>query len=344
MNRKTNRQGKNYPQTLRSSFSSLEDEDDPMSSMIPGTANRWYDAKHPAQEIDEKKMINSIEVKRCPYCHGTYFRRHGFDRNGIQRYLCLDPACGRTFNPLSRTVFDSHKIPVPQWIEFLVHLFQLQSVSDSSIDNTNARSTGRYWTLKIFRALEGYQEDIMMGSRFYTDETFVPVMPRDLVRKNGRKLAGLSRNVCCIFTATDEEHTVLIANGFGKPSMARTREALESHIRHGSMMVDDGEKSHSVLVRELGLRRESHPTSETRGLSNEDNPMEPINKVHRFFKRFVRNHGGFDRDNLQDWCNLFSFIWNHHGNMPEMVREILVRLTDTHHLMRYREVMRKKSL
>lgn len=130
MNRKTNRQGKNYPQTLRSSFSSLEDEDDPMSKMIPGTTNRWYDAKHPAQEIDEKKMINSIEVKRCPYCHGGYFRKHGF----------------------------------------------------------------------------------------------------------------------------------------------------------------------------------------------------------------------FDRDNLQDWYNPFSFIWNHHGNMPEMVREILVRLTDTHHLMRYREVMRKKSL
>ena len=46
----------------------------------------------------------------------------------------------------------------------------------------------------------------------------------------------------------------------------------------------------------------------TKGLPDDKNPLDPINKVHRFFKRFMRSHGGYERDDIQDWCNLFSFI------------------------------------
>ena len=341
MNKRTKRKGVTGPKTLRSSFSDLKINDDPMSRMIYGTTDSWYDAKHPVQDVDEKKMINSIGIKRCPYCHGTHFRKKGFDRNGIQRYICLEPGCGKSFNPLTRTVFDSHKIPISQWIEFLVHLFQMQSIMDSSIDNTNSNSTGRYWTFKVFDALKDYQDGIMMGEVFYTDETYLPVTPSDLFLRYGEKLRGLSRNVHCIFTATDGEKTILIATGFGKPSFDKVRAALMPHVKRGSVMIDDGERSHSLLVKELGVRRIVHPTSETKGLSDSKTPMNPINTVHRMFKRFMRSHGGYKRTRIQDWCNLFAFLWNHHGNIPEMVEDILVRMLNTHDLMRYRKVMKK---
>lgn len=219
----------------------------------------------------------------------------------------------------------------------------MQSIKDSAIDNTNANSSGRYWTFKVFRALKHYQDSIIMKGTFYTDETYIPVMPHDIIYKEGKKLRGLSRNVHCIFTATDSEHTILFANGFGKPSIKKVREALMPHIARESHMIDDGERSHSVLVTELNIQRTVYPTKTTKGLPNEKNPMDPINEVHRMFKRFMRSHGGFKRSRIQDWCNLFSFIWNHHGNMPMMVKDMLQLLVSTHDVVRFRGVMAKNA-
>jgi len=341
MNRKTGHPGLTAPRTLRSAFSCLEYDDDDLSRMLLHTTESWYEAKHPAQETDERNLINGLKPAECPFCHGTRFHKDGFNRNGIQRYVCV--GCGRKFNPLTGTVFDSHKIPIAEWIEFLIHLFRMQSVRDSSIDNTNAGFTGRYWTLKVFEALKGYPDDILMSKVFYTDETYLPVKPSDIVRAGGKKLRGLSRNVHCVFTATDRTNTVLIADGFGKPSSRRVAEALGPHLVPGSTMVDDGERSHSVLLKSLVVRRITHPVRETAGLPNESNPMDPINEVHRNFKRFMRSHGGYDRSGIQDWCNLFSFIWNHHGDLPSTVRDMLQLLISTHDVVRYRSVMVKKA-
>ena len=203
------------PRTLRSVFSGMEKQDE-LDTMIVNTANAWYDAKHPAQTIDEIKMINSLAVEECPFCHCRHFHKDGFNKFRIQMYQCN--GCKRKFNPLTNTMFDSHKIPISQWIEFLIHLFQMQSIKESAIDNTNANSSGRYWIFKVFRALKHYQDGLIVQGDFYADETYIPVMPHDMIYKDGKKLRGLSRNVHCIFTATDSENTVLIADGFGKPS------------------------------------------------------------------------------------------------------------------------------
>ena len=326
------------PRTLRSAFSDMEKHDE-LDTMIVNTTNAWYDAKHPVQTIDEIRMINSLAVEGCPFCHRRHFHRDGFSKSGIQMYRCN--GCKRKFNPLTDTIFDSHKIPVSQWIEFLIHLFQLQGIKVSAIDNANANSSGRYWTFKVFKALKHYQDDLIVHGDFYADETYMPVMPHDMIYKDGKKPRGLSRNVHCIFTAADSENAVLIANGFGKPSIKKAREALLPHVAKGSRMIDDGERSHSVLVTELNVERTIHPTKMTKGLPNEKNPMDPINEVHRTFRRFMKKHGGFKRSRIQDWCNLFSFIWNHHGDLPRMVRDMLQLLVSTHGVVRYRSVMAK---
>lgn len=104
----------------------------------------------------------------------------------------------------------------------------------------------------------------------------------------------------CIFTATDGKSTALIVNGFGKPSFAKVRDALMPHVTKGSTMIDDGERSHSLLVKELGVNRIVHPRKEKKGLEDSRNTMNPINTVHRMFKRFMKNHGGFKRTHIQD--------------------------------------------
>lgn len=51
---------------------------------------------------------------------------------------------------------------------------------------------------------------------------------------------------------------------------------------------------------------------------------------------------GFNKFKIQDWCKLFSFIWNHHGFLPRMVRDMLQLLVSTHDVVRYKECDGKK--
>ncbi len=60
-----------------------------------------------------------------------YFKKSGDYGNVIRRYRCLD--CGKAFSLLTGTVFDVHKIPVSEWIKYMIHLFEFHSLSSSAI-------------------------------------------------------------------------------------------------------------------------------------------------------------------------------------------------------------------
>ena len=61
----------------------------------------------------------------------SHFKKSGDYGNGTRRYRCLD--CGKGFSPLTGTVFDVHKIPVSEWIEYMIHLFEFHFLSSSAI-------------------------------------------------------------------------------------------------------------------------------------------------------------------------------------------------------------------
>ena len=61
----------------------------------------------------------------------SHFKKSGDYGNGTRRYRCLD--CGKAFSPLTGTVFDVHKIPISEWIEYMIHLFEFHSLSSSAI-------------------------------------------------------------------------------------------------------------------------------------------------------------------------------------------------------------------
>lgn len=115
-------------------------------------------------------------------------------------------------------------------------------------------------------------------------------------------------------------------------------------MKDGARMIDDDEVAHSLLASRFDLIRETHPTKETKGMSDKENPMDMVNRLHRFFKRYMSRHGSYDRDDIQDWCNLFSFIWNHHGNVAEAVVDFLEIAISTKKIIKYRSVMGKKNL
>ena len=321
-----------------------EDEDiSPSQKLISSTVHEWYDAKHPVSSKEEIKLINSVNIYNCRNCGSVNFIRYGHYHSGINRYFCND--CHHYFCAITDTIFDNKKIPISEWIEYLLHLYEFHSITTSARDNRNAYSTGRYWLIKVFSVLKLYQDDITLEGNIYLDETFcTQIESKKKLRPDGKEYRGISRNKLCVASAFDDAgHVLLICESVSKPSLRSTWNVLGSHIKEGSTLIHDKEKSHSILIDKLNLTSIVYDSDEIKKLKDEDNPLNPINEIHYLAKRFMKAHGGFNRDNLQDFMNLISFILNKPYDRYEKVDIFINMALLEPQMVRYRDVMSKKE-
>jgi transposase-like protein len=284
----------------------------------------------------EADMINSYLPLKCPFCETEKFKKSGYTKSGIQRYMCSD--CGKTFLPTTGTIFDEHKISISEWTEYCLNIFRHVSITADSWNNKNAFTTSRYWLQKLFLTLEQSQEHIVLSGKVWFDETFYTVRSENIVRKdNGDKLRGLSQNQICIGVATDKRHIILLVEGTGKPSQKKTVEAFRNRIEKGATLYHDEETAHRKLIEELSLKSKSFSSKELKGLPDKENPMNPVNRVHAILKKFLNAHSGFDRNELQNWLNLFAFITNPPNDFLEKVDLIVNLAFQNPKLLRYRD-------
>ncbi len=304
----------------------------PTQSFIKDKYLNRYDYRHPKlSETNESLLINSFKPDCCPKCGSVSFHKDGFDSNNIQKYRCND--CGKRFTVITGTIFDNHKISISEWIDYLLELFGFVSFSAISKGERIADSTTKYWLIKLFDILEHYQDDIMLKDKVYLDETFYRVIKKDI----GDKLAK-GENVYCIGMATDSQYI------YGKvecrnrnTTIEKTYMAFKDHILEGSTLIHDKALTHSRLIEELDLISETHYSKE------KGDPLKPINDVHSLYKQFLNSHRGFNRSNLQDYTNLFCFIYNPPYNKLEKI-ELLLNMAITHKkCLRYRDVFSKNS-
>jgi len=311
--------------------------------LISSTVHEWYDAKHRFSSKEEIRLINSISINSCRICGSVNFIRYGHYRSGIDRYYCND--CRHYFCGLTCTIFSDRKIPISEWIEYLIHLFEFHSITTSARDNRNAYSTGRYWLYKVFAILRHYQDDIILEDTAYLDETFfTQVESKKKHRPDGKEYRGISRNKFCVASGYDSlGHVLLLCEDVSKPSHKSTWKTLGSHISKGSTLIHDGEKSHSILIEKLGLTSVVYKTDELNSFEDKDNPLDPINEIHSLAKRFMRTHGGYNRKNLQDFMNLISFILNEPKDRYEKIDLFINMALLEPQMVRYRDVMSKKG-
>lgn len=232
-----------------------------------------YERCHPAlTETGEADLINSFIPDVCPYCKGKGFKRYGKTRNGVQRYQCQ--LCGQTFSPITKTIFDGHKISISEWIDYILNILRYVSISADSWNNRNAITTSRYWLEKLFLVLEEYQKGIQLSGRVWFDETYYRVRNKDIAyTPSGEKLRGLSSNQMCIGVACDENYILCIYEGVGKPSQKKTHGAFKNHIIKGSTLVHDKDNAHKKLIAELELNDESYDSRMLKSLADLDNPL-----------------------------------------------------------------------
>ena len=269
-----------------------------------------YNRNHRALiDTKEYELINSFQPSKCPCCSSTNIVRNGYTKNKVQRYQCH--VCGKTFTVLYGTIFQNHKISCSEWIEFCLSLFHYDSITSDSKQNKNSLTTSRYWIHKLFLILEDYQNDIKLSGTVYLDETYYSVIHKDIeLTKDGNKKRGISKNKICIATAYDTNNVICFVCGKGKPSISKMVKTFTGHIEKGSLIIHDGENSHEKLIKKMELNEIVYPTNYTKGMSDKENPLHPINHIHFLLKSFLNTHSSFDRDDLQGYLNLFCFKMN----------------------------------
>ncbi len=163
-------------------------------------------------------------------------------------------------------------------------------------------------------------------------------MLRDRAQKeDGSNPRGLFKNKICVGVATDKTNTIIIAEGFGKPSQKMSYETFAGHIAPGSVLVHDKEPTHKKLVRELNLVSEEYASKDLKGLDDFENPLDPVNNLHYLIKRFLYAHSGFDRSQIQGYLNLYAFVVNLPSDRLEKVDKILNLVFENPKLLRYRD-------
>ena len=66
-------------------------------------------------------------------------------------------------------------------------------------------------------------------------------------------------------------------------------------------------------------------------------------EFHSYLRSFLESHPSFERALLQDWLNLFVFIWNGPADRHAKVVLFMEMAMRKRALMRYRDVMGKKT-
>ena len=136
--------------------------------------------------------------------------------------------------------------------------FEFHSIKTSAADNRNSNTTGQYWLIKVFEVLKGIQDDVVLDGRIWLDETYFSKKKSDEILKDGKKLRGISRNKIGVGVATDGKHSIFIVTNTSKPSEISTLRTYASHIKEGSTVIHDEEKSHNILVKTLHLQEEKY--------------------------------------------------------------------------------------
>lgn len=187
-------------------------------------------------------------------------------------------------------------------------------------------------------ALEEDKNNTFLTGKVVMDETYYTVSSDEIQRKaDGGKLHGISKNQMCIEVACSKTTTYCALLGLGKPTSQSVYMALKDHIEPGSILVHDMEKSHGLLVKELGLVSQAYKASDLKGLDDSQNPLRRVNEVHARLKNFLYSHNSFNRDIIQGMLDLFCFVSNPPINPLLKVEKLINLGLNTRKTLKYRD-------
>ena len=292
-------------------FSLIEESEDFYEVQIIERIKDDYDRFHKHDFVMFEKMKSTDNIQ-CPRCGSTKFISHGKDKNGSKRYKCKD--CGKTFNVVSNSLFFSSKVNIKAWFAFLESLLSGTSMRAACIVSKISTVTGSEWMDKIFTTLKCYQDEIILNKEVYIDETYVHEDKSKIyhleeigkIKKVKKEPRGISRNKICILVATDKDKSFGEIVCHGRPKREINYQICKKHIQKNSTVIGDEDTSLTYTSKLMNWDRIQVKSYTEEAFEK----LSPIDEVCNRFKFFINKHRGFKKDLLQDYINLFFFIYN----------------------------------
>jgi transposase-like protein len=222
-----------------------------------------------------KRTAATIDARTCPHCLTTRAMLHGKDKNGRQRFRCVNADCHRTYNILTGTPMARARKP-EKWAQYLGcmsdHL-SLRKIIDRHV-TINLRTAFR-WRHRFLKAAQGQNAAVLSGV-IEADETYFvqsfkgsrgwklgkpPAARAARPSGWGATLPGLSHQQVPVLTALDNAGMVYEAV---LPSRAAIEPALDGRIAPGSVLCSDGMRAYVKVAVKAGAehrRVEIAPTS-----------------------------------------------------------------------------------
>jgi hypothetical protein len=96
-------------------------------------------------------------------------------------------------------------------------------------------------------------------------------------------------------------------------------------------------------VSELGLQNTEYDSKKLKRLPDEENPLNPVNQMHNLLRKFLDAHSGFNRDEINDYINLFLLSVNPPEEKLEKIDILLNLGFQTAISIKYRDYFAKRQ-
>ncbi len=289
-----------------------------------------YKHNHKNKLEDYEKILNEEHKMACPNCGSVIISKNGKDKNGTQRYRCSD--CKKRFNSTQKSLFYSSKVNIDAWLIFLEGIINETSIKAACTNAKISIVTGTSWIRKIFKVIRDYQDSIILSGTIYIDETYVHedaskiYYKEDVDDETGIKKQprGISRNKIGILLGVNDKGAFAEIIGHGRPERDANYQICAKHIVPGSLIIGDEDNSLTYAAKELNLKREMYKSNTREAYEK----LKPVDELCKAFKFFIDKHRGFKKEVLQDYINLFIFLYNEKmaGNPPYIISEKILKL------------------
>lgn len=309
------------------SFSLLSMEDDVFSlsseefeALQIAVSKRTSKEKYGFCTLEEAAQHFERKIK-CPKCDSDQIVKDGKTDIGKQRYYCTK--CGKHFIYLTKSIFSSTKKDFDTWAKYVGLLMFNPTLELCEYICNISHKTAFLWRHKIFQTVNNYQDNLLLRDKIWIDETYITdssIIKRD----DYQSKRGLSKNKICIVVAIDVHKNIVVKIcGHGKPSYKRLKNALATHIKPGSVIVHDGERSHDKLIQYCRCTEEFYKanTKDPEYLKH----MNLLNNLCAWIKRYLFKYIGMKIDNLQTYLNWYVYLFRvkrDNEKYPEIERVI----------------------
>lgn len=203
----------------------------------------------------------------CPHCCKKNIVKFGKTR-GKQRFRCKD--CGKTFTPLTKTIFADSKLSLSVWLRYADCMSQQMTLRETAKELGTCLKTSFFMRHKILSAVKTHIGIDQLSGVIEMDETFFAESfkgnhkkgnsnwktPRDsgLSRQRGKQVdyRGISHEQVCISFAMDRNGGIVtVPVGNGRLTIGQLSTIYNGKIEKLSTICADSHSSYKTFAKNI---------------------------------------------------------------------------------------------